>query len=112
MVALTDVTSELPKFEPKDGRSYGCNIPVAEVRAVPDVIGDPQFGYRGVFESFDSPISKDDRITLVKAGYITDHDGPIIRSKPPRLGEHSDEILIEAGFSEEEIKSFRERGAV
>ena len=87
-------------------------VPVAEVRAVPDVIGDPQFGYRGVFESFESPISKDDRITLVKAGYITDHDGPIIRSKPPRLGEHSDEILMEAGFSEEEIKTFRQSGAV
>ena len=87
-------------------------VPVAEVRAVPDVIKDPQFGYRGVFESFDSPISNDDQITLVKAGYITDQDGPMIRSKPPRLGEHSEEILTEAGFTEEDINSFRESGAV
>ncbi|MAI42314.1 MAG: CaiB/BaiF CoA transferase family protein [Candidatus Azotimanducaceae bacterium] len=87
-------------------------VPVAEVRSVPDVIEDPQFDHRGVFESVQSPILDNSQVTLVKAGYITDQDGPSIRSKPPRLGEHSEEVLTEAGFSDEEIASFRENGIV
>ena len=87
-------------------------VPVAEVRSVPDVIEDPQFDHRGVFESVQSPIHDNSQVTLVKAGYTTDQDGPTIRSKPPRLGEHSEEVLTEAGFSHEEIVSFRENGIV
>ncbi len=35
-----------------------------------------------------------------------------IRTAPPLLGEHTDEILEEAGFAPVEIAEFRERGAV
>jgi len=87
-------------------------VPVAEVREVSDVVNDPQFEYRGVFEPIESPLPDDTPVTVVKAGFIADSDGPSIRSRPPHLGEHSDEVLSELGFTPEEIEGFRERGVV
>lgn len=87
-------------------------VPVAEVRDVSDVVTDPQFEYRGVFEPIESPLPDGSPVTVVKAGFITDDDGPSIRSKPPHLGEHSDEILAELGFTPDDIKGLRERGVV
>ena len=37
---------------------------------------------------------------------------PAIRRSPPMLGEHTDEVLAENGYSAGEIASFRGRGIV
>jgi crotonobetainyl-CoA:carnitine CoA-transferase CaiB-like acyl-CoA transferase len=37
---------------------------------------------------------------------------PDVSRRAPQLGEHSDEILREAGFSEAEIKALRDAGAL
>lgn len=38
---------------------------------------------------------------------------PAIRTPPPMLGEHTDEVLGELlGYSDEEIRGFREQGVV
>jgi CoA:oxalate CoA-transferase len=87
-------------------------VPVAEVREVPEVIQDPQFAHRGVFETIDSPVDDEGSVTVVKAGYITNEDGPRVQRGPPLLGEHSEEILLELGFSIDEIAGFRETGTI
>ena len=35
-----------------------------------------------------------------------------IRSAPPLLGEHTDDVLRETRYTDDEIRAFRERGAV
>ncbi|MEM4780886.1 MAG: CoA transferase, partial [Halalkalicoccus sp.] len=35
-----------------------------------------------------------------------------VRRHPPELGEHTEEVLREAGYTDEEIEAFRERGAI
>lgn len=35
-----------------------------------------------------------------------------VRSKPPALGEHTDEILLELGYSPQAVSKLRETGAV
>ncbi|HIG40735.1 MAG: CoA transferase [bacterium] len=87
-------------------------VPVAEVREVPEVIQDPQFEHRGVFETIDSPVDDGASVTVVKAGYITNEDGPRVHHSPPLLGQHSEDILSELGYSKKEIAEFREVGAV
>jgi crotonobetainyl-CoA:carnitine CoA-transferase CaiB-like acyl-CoA transferase len=44
---------------------------------------------------------------LVGAGFRLDHGTPGIDREPPLIGEHSEEILKEAGYSAEEIERFR-----
>ena len=37
---------------------------------------------------------------------------PDVSRRAPQLGEHTDQVLTEAGFNEQEIAMFREAGAV
>ncbi|MBL4681243.1 MAG: CoA transferase [Pseudomonadales bacterium] len=87
-------------------------IPVAEIRSLPDVMTDPQLEYRGVFETFPSLIEDKNENTVVKAGYITDEDGPTYRSPPPSLGKDTEEILRSVGYEESEINQFSEDGVI
>jgi len=83
-------------------------IPVAEIRELPEVVNDPQLEHRGVFESFPSPVDSSRKITIVKAGYIQDEDGPEIRSLPPLLGQDTSEILASLGYSDGQIKKLKQ----
>jgi crotonobetainyl-CoA:carnitine CoA-transferase CaiB-like acyl-CoA transferase len=51
-------------------------------------------------------------LRLVGAGFRLAHGSPGIDRPPPTLGEHSDEILREAGYTPPEIESLRARGVV
>jgi succinate--hydroxymethylglutarate CoA-transferase len=37
---------------------------------------------------------------------------PSIRSAPPTLGQHTQEVLLELGYSQQEVDSLREQGVV
>ncbi|MBD3646372.1 MAG: CoA transferase, partial [Pseudomonadales bacterium] len=89
-----------------------AGIPVAEVRELPDVVQDEQFNERGVFEQVPSPVDPNTSVHVIKAGYITDADGPEIRHGPPLLGEHTDEILTGLGFDETERRRLRDEGVI
>ncbi|MGB1189624.1 MAG: CaiB/BaiF CoA transferase family protein [Pseudomonadales bacterium] len=101
----TQNTAHWMNILPKSG------VPAAEVRTLPEVLEDPQLAYRDVIES----LSGDDdsrSIHVVKAGYRTDQDGPLVRSPSPNLGEHSEEILSELGLTSNAISELRKKGIV
>ena len=83
-------------------------IPVALVRTVPDVAGDPQFDTREIFETMPSPVGVDQTITVVKAAFKSNEDGPVVHQAAPHLGEHTTEILTELGYSAKDIQSLRD----
>ena len=87
-------------------------VPAAEVRGIPEVVADPQFETREVFETTTSPIDSNETITIVKAGYTANEDGPTIRHPAPQIGEHSEQILSELGYSQTAINEFRENGVI
>jgi crotonobetainyl-CoA:carnitine CoA-transferase CaiB-like acyl-CoA transferase len=74
---------------------------------VPDVVSDPQFDTREIFETMASPIKGSEKITVVKAGFKNNEDGPTVRHAAPHIGEHTTEILSELGYSEEDIQALR-----
>jgi crotonobetainyl-CoA:carnitine CoA-transferase CaiB-like acyl-CoA transferase len=83
-------------------------IPTAEIRGLPEVINDPQFESRGVFETLPHPVDPLKEFTIVKAGYVLDADGPAVRSTPPLLGQHTDDVLASLGYNAQEIASLKE----
>ncbi len=93
-------------------RLPGAGVPVAEIQTLPQVVADDQLRSRGVLATLQSPLDPRHEVTVVKAGYVTDRDGPHIRMPPPLLGQHTDEILRELGFADETIQSWRQDGAI
>ncbi len=89
-----------------------AGIPVAEVKSVPDVAADPELFKRNALTTLPSPIEGQTEITVAKAGYVTDRDGPEVTSGPPLLGQHTDEILQSIGYDEQRISALRERGTI
>lgn len=87
-------------------------VPAAPVVSVPAALRSEQIRHRGLVSEVELPT--DDGQTIEVLGAPTRVDGRSVtpRSRAPRLGEHTDAVLAELGFTEAEIASLREQGAV
>ncbi len=93
-------------------RLAAANVPCADIRRIEEVVQDEQFEYRSAFVDMPSPFADGEAVRLVCAGYQTNVDGPQGSRRPPRLGEHTDELLSEIGYSKSDIETLRKKGVV
>lgn len=86
-------------------------VPAAPVAPVSEALRSDQIRHRGPISELDVAAGSG---TVQVLGLPTHVDGESVRpdTPPPTLGEHTDEILREIGFSDEQITRFREEGAV
>jgi crotonobetainyl-CoA:carnitine CoA-transferase CaiB-like acyl-CoA transferase len=87
-------------------------IPAAEVKSIPEVLKDPQLLVREVIEQVSSADPNAGPIHVIKAGYSTDQDGPTITRPPPKLGQHTQEILHALDLDANEIDTLRSLGII
>jgi crotonobetainyl-CoA:carnitine CoA-transferase CaiB-like acyl-CoA transferase len=88
----------------------GRHVPAARVRELPEAIRDPQLATRNVIGSISSEAIGSLNVPLTAFRFA--HGGGTLNSPPPSVGEHTEEIMREAGFDEDEIRSILHHEAV
>ena len=82
-------------------RFTAAGVPAAPVADVRDVAESPQTAALGILQALDHPRIDDLRLAALPLSF--DGERALHPSAPPDVGEHSAEILREAGYSDEEI---------
>jgi len=105
------IEGALAEDDPKswEARLTAADVPCATVWKIEEITRHPQLEHRDVLQTIDSRYGP---MRLVGAGFRLAHGSPGIEREPPTLGEHTDEILAEAGYTPAEIKDLRRDGVI
>jgi crotonobetainyl-CoA:carnitine CoA-transferase CaiB-like acyl-CoA transferase len=86
-----------------------ADIPVARMNSIEELVDDPHLAASGFFEHEDHPTEGTLRVMRTPTSWSQTQPGP--RLPPPRLGQHSAEVLREAGYSDVQIAELARSGA-
>ena len=88
------------------------HVPAGRVRRLSESLTDPQLKARGVLHEHEKIDGIDGPVTVPVAAFKFADGGPSIETPPPRLGQHTDEVLASLGYSKAEIAMLRADGVI
>jgi crotonobetainyl-CoA:carnitine CoA-transferase CaiB-like acyl-CoA transferase len=88
------------------------HVPAGRVRTLAEALADPQLATRRVLHTHDEIDGVEGPVTVPLAAVTFAHGGPSIETPPPRLGEHTDEVLGGLGYTPAEIAALRGDGVI
>jgi crotonobetainyl-CoA:carnitine CoA-transferase CaiB-like acyl-CoA transferase len=105
------IEGALASEDPKtwEARLTAADVPCASIWKIDEIVQHPQLEHRDVLQTVDSRWGP---LRLVGAGFRLAHGSPSIEREPPTLGEHTNDILAEAGYTPAEIEQLRRDAVV
>ena len=89
-----------------------AGVPAGPVYSVPQALAHPQIADRGMIGTFENAPGVGRDIRIVRTGFKLNGQAPSVDAPPPRLSEHTDQILAELGCSPAEIAALKQDKAV
>ena len=89
-----------------------AGVPAGRVLEVAAVLASEQIDERNLLQTFDEVGDLGRPVNVLKTGFRFDSAGPHADRPPPRLGEHTDEVLTALGYTAEQLASMRGGGAI
>jgi len=87
-----------------------AGVPVGPIQTVDEVMHDPQVLARGMVSELKHPTAG--TLRTIGCPVRLTATPPAVRTVPPLLGQHTDDVLAELGLSEERIGALHRSGAV
>jgi crotonobetainyl-CoA:carnitine CoA-transferase CaiB-like acyl-CoA transferase len=87
-------------------------VPAGPVYSVPEALDHPQLRDRGMVGHFTDVPGVGRDIRLVRTGFKLNGEAPAVETPPPTLGQHTDQILKELGYSREQIENLKQERAI
>ena len=87
-----------------------AGIPAGSINSVPEVFEEPQVVHREMLQYLPHPVAG--RVPQVRSPFKFANAEKLPDVAPPVLGQHTESILAEEGFSAEEIEALRRQGAI
>src|SRR3546814_1621150 len=87
-------------------------IPSGPVYGVPEILAHPQVRDRGMIGRFTQVPGVDRDVEVVRSGFKVDGHAPSVDEAPPLLGQDTDTLLAELGYTGDEIAAMTNEAAV
>jgi crotonobetainyl-CoA:carnitine CoA-transferase CaiB-like acyl-CoA transferase len=84
----------------------------APVRDHAEVARDPGVRINGYIESMADPDAPGSTVEAVRTPVRFSDEAPTRPIRPPELGQHTEEVLLEAGYTWDEITSLSDEGVI
>jgi crotonobetainyl-CoA:carnitine CoA-transferase CaiB-like acyl-CoA transferase len=88
------------------------HIPAARIRTMGEALADPHLASRGLLHRHQGATGVDGEFSVPLAAFKFAHGGPEINTPPPGLGEHTDTVLAELGYTTDDVKRLRAEGII
>jgi crotonobetainyl-CoA:carnitine CoA-transferase CaiB-like acyl-CoA transferase len=97
--------------EPKEWEKIldAAGAPCANIWKIEEIIDHPQIEFRKAIQTVDTPFGP---LRFAGSGFRLEHGGGRLDRMAPALSEHTDEVLAEAGYSEDEVAALHKASVV
>lgn len=109
MQALTQAIGKVNR-DPLCEACDKAGVPAGPLKTLDEVVADPHLNARGIFSEFDHPESG--IFPAISLPFQFNQSGNPKPGRPPLLGEHTDAVLADLGYSPQRISALRAEGAI